>query len=59
MSHWKHVHVGMKVMSPFFGEEITVIKINTDDDWYFEIQGHVLKAHTKLSHFEKQLNKED
>jgi len=59
MSHWKNIEVGSKVMSPFFGEEITVVKINSDTDWYFEIQGHILKGQTPISHFEKKLNKVD
>ena len=57
MSHWKHIEVGSKVMSPYFDEEITVVKINSNEDWYFELHGYILKAKTPLSHFEKQINK--
>jgi len=57
MSIWKNLDVGMKVYSPYFGEEITIVKINSDNDWYFEIQGHILRGKTPLSHFERQINK--
>jgi hypothetical protein len=49
----KLLKVGDKIYSPFFGQEITIVKINTNEDWYFEIQGHVLKAQTPLSYFER------
>ncbi len=57
MSHYKHIKEGDEVDSPFFGQKIKVIKINSNEDWYFEIQGHIMKAKTPLSHFERKLNK--
>lgn len=50
----KNLKVGDKVYSPFFGQEITIVKIVTDDDWEFEIQGHIEKAKTPLSYFERR-----
>jgi hypothetical protein len=59
MSVWKNLDVGMKVYSPYFNDEITIVKINSDTDWYFEIQGWIMKAKTPLRHFEKQINRAD
>jgi hypothetical protein len=48
--------VGDTVWSPFLGRDIKIVKINSDDDWYFEIEDVILKAQTSLSYFEEILN---
>jgi len=56
------IQVGDELYSPFFGQYITVVKITSDNDWEFKIQGHILKAQVPLSYFENkkkgQINKE-
>ena len=48
------IKVGDILHSDYFNQDIRVIKINSDVDWYFEIQGQILKAHTPLSYFEEK-----
>lgn len=50
----KQLNVGDTVYSPFFDQEITIVKIVNDNEWEFEIQGHILKAKTPLSYFERK-----
>ena len=45
--------VGDTIYSKYFKANLKIVKINSDDDWYFELNDTVLKAQTPLSHFEK------
>lgn len=42
---------GDVLYSDYFNQNIKVIKIHSNTDWYFEIQGQILKAQTPLSYF--------
>jgi hypothetical protein len=46
--------VGDLIFSQYFGRDIRVVKITSDTDWEFEIDGIVEKAHTPLSFFDAQ-----
>ena len=46
--------VGDKLWSPFFGKEIVIVEINSDNDWKFEIEREILKSRTLLSYFEQR-----
>jgi hypothetical protein len=52
----REIKVGDLVFSQYFGKEIRVVKITSDTDWEFEIDGVVEKAHTPLSFFEARLD---
>ena len=47
----RKIKVGEMVWSKHFGAWIKVIKINSDDDWYFMFNGSVNKAKAPLSFF--------
>ena len=48
-----NLKVGDLIYSEYFGRLIKIAKINSDNDWYFEIDGVVEKAQTPLSFFER------
>lgn len=43
--------VGDYVYSEFFKSKLKIVAINSDDDWYFELNGRIMKAKTPLSYF--------
>ena len=49
------LRVGDKIFSKYFVSLIQIVKINSDNDWYFKYNGVIHKARTPLSYFEKKL----
>lgn len=46
--------VGDIIFSKYFNGNLKIVKINSDNVWYFEWNNEVYQAQTPLSHFEKQ-----
>jgi hypothetical protein len=50
----KKLKVGDKVYSSYFNAEITITRIEDDKNWWFDLNGNILKAQTPLSYFERR-----
>lgn len=47
---------GDVIRSDFFNGYLLVVKIYSDDNWFFQFDGKILKARTPLSHIMKRLD---
>lgn len=54
------IKVGDSLYSNYFGAQIRVTKIVSDNDWYFTLDGEsILQAGTPLSHFQKEKDEQE
>jgi hypothetical protein len=48
----KQLEVGDTIWSDYFNSNLKIVAINSDDDWYFELNSKIYKAQTTLSYIE-------